>query len=175
MRFARRLTFSSIDSTNNYAKNHSSLPHFSLIRARFQTAGRGQFDRQWIAEPNQNFLLSIVWKKGLTLIKIKSIERALIQGTLSFLKDVFHIHAYHKMPNDIYVGTKKIAGFLIESVIQEDHVQSLIIGIGLNVNQTNFPNGLSATSIALLIGKRVAIDRTFEIFITTIKPLLSSI
>jgi biotin-(acetyl-CoA carboxylase) ligase len=55
------LTFDSIDSTNNYLKIHAdSLPHFTIVRARFQHAGRGQLMRQWQSNPNENILVSFL-------------------------------------------------------------------------------------------------------------------
>ena len=172
MKFARRITLESVDSTNNYLKSHTSLPHLTLVRARYQTAGRGQFDRQWIAEPNQNFLFSILWKKPITIQKLKHIEQAMIQSVLVFLKKTYQLEASHKQPNDIYIGSKKIAGFLIESVILDKQVQSLVIGLGLNINQTNFPSSIGATSVALETGVTHNIDVRFEQFLKIIKTFL---
>ncbi len=172
MKFARRFTFESIDSTNNYLKNHSSLPHLTLVRARYQTAGRGQFDRRWTAEPNQNFLFSILWKKNTTIETLKQVEQAMIQSVLVFLKETYQLEARHKLPNDIYIGSKKIAGFLIESVMQNNQVQSFIIGLGLNLNQTNFPTSILATSVAIETGESHDVDESFEQFLKVIKTLL---
>jgi biotin-[acetyl-CoA-carboxylase] ligase BirA-like protein len=175
MKYARRLTFASIDSTNTYLKNHLSLPHLTLVRARFQTAGRGQFDRTWVADPNLNFLFSILWKKTIQFDTLKKIELALIDSVISFLKDDFGIEARHKLPNDIYIGSKKIAGFLIETVVKHDHVHSFIIGLGLNFNQLTFPNGIQATSVAIETQKTHHVDRNFERLLKKIKTFLPSI
>lgn len=175
MKFNRRLTFDSLDSTNTYLKEHHSFPHLTLVRARYQTAGRGQFDRTWIADPNLNFLFSLLWKKQTTLVILKKIEGAMIQAILSFLKEEFALLARHKMPNDIYIGKKKIAGFLIETNIEEGQIQSFVIGIGLNMNQTRFPEGIVATSVLLETQQKVPIDVYFERLMTKIKTYLATI
>jgi len=165
------LTFDTIDSTNNYLKLHAdSLPHFTIVRARFQHAGRGQLVRQWQSNPNENILVSLLIKSFQQYANIKAIESAFIQLCQSFFTH-YGIHVDHKLPNDLMVNGKKIAGMLIETKQQENTLQHVILGVGLNINQTSFVNLPSATSLAILTKKTYPIDALFEHFIEVCSPL----
>jgi biotin-[acetyl-CoA-carboxylase] ligase BirA-like protein len=165
------LTFDSIDSTNNYLKIHAdSLPHFTIVRARFQHAGRGQLMRQWQSNPNENILVSFLLKTFSTYKNVKTIESAFIQLCQSFFKH-YGVVVEHKLPNDLMVGGKKISGMLIETKQQADTLQHVILGIGLNINQTSFVNLPTATSLAILTKKTYLIDDLFEHFIEVCSPL----
>ena len=110
-----------IESTNRYAREHiCELDNLSVVAAEFQSSGKGQGDHKWHSKPGENMLISIILKN--TLIK----------------------------PNDIWVDTKKICGILIEHSLRGNHISWSIIGIGLNVNQTLFPDDLpNPTSMKL--------------------------
>ena len=73
------------------------------------------------------------------------------------------ITARIKWPNDIYVGDLKICGILIENILDGSNVSASIIGVGLNLNQTDFPSDIpNPTSISLLTGRRYDPARTLE-------------
>jgi biotin-[acetyl-CoA-carboxylase] ligase BirA-like protein len=165
------LTFDTIDSTNNYLKLHAdSLPHFTIVRARFQEAGRGQLMRQWQSHPNENLLVSFLIKDFHQYPTVKSIESAFIQFCQTFFKH-YGIVVEHKLPNDLIVGGKKISGMLIETKQQESTLQHVIVGIGLNINQTSFDHLPSATSLAILTKKTYPIDILFDHFVEVCSPL----
>lgn len=165
------LTFDTIDSTNNYLKLHSdSLPHFTIVRARFQDAGRGQLMRQWQSLPNENLLVSFLIKDFRRFSTVQAIEVAFIKFAQSFFKH-HGIVVEHKLPNDLIVGGKKISGMLIETKQQENTLQHVIVGIGLNINQTSFDHLPSATSLAILTKKTYPIDILFSHFVEVCSPL----
>jgi BirA family biotin operon repressor/biotin-[acetyl-CoA-carboxylase] ligase len=76
----------------------------------------------------------------------------------------FNIPAAIKWPNDLFVNDKKIAGILIENNVSGSFIQKSIIGIGLNVNQSDFGN-LEATSLFLKTGIHRSIDDVLFSFI----------
>jgi BirA family transcriptional regulator, biotin operon repressor / biotin---[acetyl-CoA-carboxylase] ligase len=165
------LTFDSLDSTNNYLKTHAdSLPHFTIVRARFQHAGRGQLMRQWQSHPNENILVSILLKNFSTYKNVKAIESTFIELCQFFFKH-YGVAVEHKLPNDLMVNGKKISGMLIETKQLGETLQHVILGIGLNINQTSFINLPSATSLALLTKKSYPIDVLFEHFVEVCSPL----
>ena len=165
------LTFDTIDSTNNYLKLHAdTLPHFSIVRARFQHAGRGQLMRQWQSNPNENILVSILLKTFHRYPDVKAIESSFIVLCQSFFKH-YGVDVEHKLPNDLMVGDKKISGMLIETKHQANTLQHVILGVGLNINQTSFLNLPSATSLAILTKKTYPIDELFEYFVEVCSPL----
>ena len=129
------------------------LPHLYTIRTDFQTAGRGQAGNSWESEAGKNLLFS-------TLLRYQGIL-ASQQWRLSMLVAValWDTLAKHlpqdklsiKWPNDIYYGDKKLVGILIENSLSGSYVGYTIVGIGINVNQTqwlsNAPNPISMQEI----------------------------
>ena len=129
------------------------LPHLYTIRTDFQTAGRGQAGNSWESEAGKNLLFS-------TLLRYQGIL-ASQQWRLSMLVAValWDTLAKHlpqdklsiKWPNDIYYGDKKLVGILIENSLSGAYVGYTIVGIGINVNQTQWlskaPNPISMQEI----------------------------
>ena len=129
------------------------LPHLYTIRTDFQTAGRGQAGNSWESEEGKNLLFS-------ALLRYNNI-RATEQWRLSMLVAValWEVLANYlpqeqlsiKWPNDIYFGDKKLVGILIENSLSGQYIGYSIVGIGLNINQTewrsNAPNPISMKEI----------------------------
>jgi len=145
-----------IDSTNNYTATmfkSGEIRHGSVIMADVQTMGKGQRGKSWDSQPFENLTFSIVFDMrqlhNMTSIAINHlVSLSLVDFILKFTSNV-HI----KWPNDIYVNDQKIAGILIENQRQGEQFVSSIVGIGLNINQTDFGK-LNATSLSLLTQKR---------------------
>ena len=132
-----------IESTNRYAREHiCELDNLSVVTAMYQSSGKGQGNHVWLSEPGANMLISIVLKdfsiKPSEQVKISDITAASVVELL----ESHGINAWIKPPNDIWVDTKKICGILIEHSLRGNHISWSIIGIGLNVNQTSFPDDL---------------------------------
>ena len=139
------------ESTNRYAKKHiCQLDNLSVVAATYQSDGKGQSDHIWHSEPGANMLISVILKD----LSIKPSEQVRISDiTATSVVELLESHgikAWIKPPNDIWVDTKKICGILIEHSLLGNHISWSIIGIGLNVNQTSFPDDLpNPTSMKL--------------------------
>jgi BirA family biotin operon repressor/biotin-[acetyl-CoA-carboxylase] ligase len=148
----------SIDSTNNYLKNllkNREVVEGTAILADEQTAGKGQGSNSWHGKPGLNIAISILLKP---LIKA-NIHFCLCElvslAIVDMLRD-FKITSRVKWPNDIYVNDKKIAGILIENILESDTVNYSILGIGLNVNETDFPGNLpNPVSMKSILNKNI--------------------
>jgi len=134
----------------------------TLLYTGFQTKGKGQRGNIWVSEPNKNVLCSIFVKPE----KVKLSDQVylnLIVGlaVIRVLDKLFPNKKYLKWPNDIYVGEDKIGGILVEVNVRNGLMDSAILGIGLNVNQSQFsvPN---ATSILLKTNHFHDIDDVIE-------------
>lgn len=141
-----------VDSTNKYVKMHvDELDNLSVVTALTQTAGRGQGDHTWHSKPGENLLFSILLKEPEVLpAEQKKISDAIAQSVVQLLER-HGIEAWIKPPNDIWVGDRKICGILIEHSLRAGRILWTVIGIGLNVNQTSFPEDLpNPTSMAIL-------------------------
>jgi len=132
------LRYVQVESTNDLAREHAERgePEGLVIAAQEQSAGRGRMGRKWIAPRDTSLQLSILLRPPLApqhaprvtmmaaLALVKTLERALnVQPTL-------------KWSNDVLLNGKKVAGILTESSVQGDALDSIVLGIGLNVNYT---------------------------------------
>jgi len=140
-----------IDSTNDYLKRISKEENADediVVWALEQTAGRGQMGTQWQAESGKNLTFSVFRK--IKRITINQQFYALMAASLA-VKDVLtklHIKNVRvKWPNDILTDNDKICGILIESVIKGGQLDAMILGVGLNVNQTLWKDVPRAASI----------------------------
>jgi BirA family biotin operon repressor/biotin-[acetyl-CoA-carboxylase] ligase len=141
------LTFPELPSTNAYASDllSKSRPiEGTVISTANQTDGRGQIGSKWISAPQKNLTCStILFPKFLEAkhqfflnIATSLAARETIQTFLPDQKCLI------KWPNDLFVEGQKIGGILIQNALQGQHLQSSIIGLGINVLQTEFPDDI---------------------------------
>lgn len=148
------ISLSVVDSTNNYVAKllqADEIEHGAVILAENQNNGRGQRGTEWQSEPGKNlifsFLLSDVDLSVMDQFRLNQLTSVALINTLKKLD----IDAKIKWPNDIYVNDSKISGMLIENSISGSGIKESIVGIGLNINQTDF-EGFKATSLKLVSG-----------------------
>lgn len=144
-------------STNTHAAwllKNEKPPEGTVIHTNFQSAGKGQKGNKWESEDGKNLLFSIILYPDMILPEDQfSISMAISLGITDFLKDIIP-EGKIKWPNDIYAGNDKIAGILIENSIRGNNIESSVVGIGLNVNQVEFPSYLpNPVSLKLISGK----------------------
>jgi BirA family biotin operon repressor/biotin-[acetyl-CoA-carboxylase] ligase len=143
-----------IDSTNDFLKGLSTtqeLENFTVVTAENQTKGRGQMGAIWNSEKSKNLIMSVFVKD--LLVGVQGIYQFNIATALAIVQvlKTFNIKDLSiKWPNDIMAGNFKLAGILIENSFKSDGSIVTIIGIGLNVNQTNFDNLPKASSMAVV-------------------------
>lgn len=153
----KKIHFETIDSTNVYLKeHHRELVDFSLVSADHQTAGRGRLGRVWTDE-KQSALFSILIKENLssaTIDRIPLVAATAVHKVLAkYLSGILI-----KWPNDIVFKGQKMAGILLESVIEEGTVQAVIVGIGINVNNRSFDSTIAYKSTSLFLEKGFDFD-----------------
>ena len=160
-----------VESTNDEARRLiSELDNLSVIAARCQTAGRGQGDHKWHSRPGENLTFSAVLKFGNGgLAPLAARDALLITETVTLALRLYlerhGVKARIKWPNDIYVGDRKICGILIENILHGQDVASSIIGIGLNLNQVDFPSDLpNPVSLSQLTGGRFDVEEELRSF-----------
>jgi BirA family biotin operon repressor/biotin-[acetyl-CoA-carboxylase] ligase len=131
--------------------NAEKLADKSILWTDFQTKGRGQADNSWESAPGMNLLCSILFypphlsaNQSFAIVELAALS---VKRTLDkYVSDISI-----KWPNDIYLQNRKICGILIENEIVESNISRSIIGIGINLNQTEFksdaPNPVSLSMI----------------------------
>ena len=131
--------FKCIDSTNNEAiRNIDDYDSMTVIAAESQTAGKGQRGNGWYSEAGMNLTFSVIVKfEDFPASEQFTVSQAVSLGICDYLRR-FGLEAKIKWPNDIYVGDRKICGILIENGVRSGSLARSIIGIGLNLNQTEW-------------------------------------
>lgn len=154
-----------VDSTNTEVlRRLPELESGTVIAAREQTAGRGQRGNTWYTEAGQNLTYSIVLKfrpGELSAADAHWLSYLASFSVADFLKG-FGVACSVKWPNDVYVGRKKICGMLIENSLSGADVAASIIGIGININQREFPQLANATSLWHCIGKESNLEECLD-------------
>lgn len=173
------ISLRSTDSTNNEAKRRPSDDNLSVITAFEQTAGRGQRGNSWHSTPGLNLTFSILVRWGRDSVPAMpatsqfTVSR-IVTVALTDLLSSFGIDARIKWPNDIYVGDRKICGILIEHTVSGPALSSSVIGIGLNINEKDFPDGIpNPTSVSLETGTQHDTASCLEKFLECFDSSLS--
>lgn len=149
------LQFKRLLSTNNYVAKELEDGQYdfgTVILAHFQSKGKGQRDSDWQSASGENLTFSFaVSLEGFDTRTYFLLSMALSLGLTAMLREIITSRkVYIKWPNDILLGSKKVAGILIET--GKGAERHAICGIGLNVNQVQFENLPDATSMALESG-----------------------
>ena len=147
-----------VDSTNNYAMaevQKGAVEHGTAWFAYNQTAGKGQRGRIWNTLPGQNITMSVALNTSALPV---SGQFYLIAAIAMAAHDLFGKYAGSetsvKWVNDVYWNDRKAGGILIENVLRGNNWQWAVAGIGININQTNFFDGVgNAVSLKQITGK----------------------
>jgi BirA family transcriptional regulator, biotin operon repressor / biotin---[acetyl-CoA-carboxylase] ligase len=151
----------SAESTNRSAAEllaRGEVRHGAAILAHEQTAGQGQRGRSWLSTPEQDLTFSLVLQpRQLRADRQFALSMLTALAVHDVVQETVQAQVRIKWPNDILVERRKIAGVLIQNELVGEHLSSVIVGVGLNVNSTGFPEELQATSLYLECGH--ALDR----------------
>lgn len=177
--------FDSIDSTNSEARRRLPVnAKMSVYAAKFQTAGRGQRGNKWSSAAGQNLTFSVLLNfthPQMPDLDVRNQFLLSIASALSVsdLLRKLNIRNSIKWPNDIYIGRRKVCGMLIENIVGNAGLEHSIIGIGLNLNQTEFPPELvNPTSVLVSSGLRTVPEEVLDDFLDIFSeyiPYLSDI
>lgn len=168
----RLVKLDAIDSTNDFLKKLSrsqTVENFTAVSAENQTKGKGQMGSVWQSEIGKNLIMSLLVKEVLmNKSAIFKLNSCVALSVIEVLQEHSIPNLSIKWPNDIMSGNKKIGGILIENSFKTDSIES-IVGLGLNVNQTDFEGLPQASSLAVVARKTfdkdallIAIAETIE-------------
>ncbi|OXB23359.1 biotin--[acetyl-CoA-carboxylase] ligase [Flavobacterium tructae] len=145
-----------IDSTNDFLKSLSSqdeLENFTVVTAENQTKGKGQMGAKWQSEVGKNLIMSVLVKDFVFNNEhVFNLSLIVSLSVIEVLKSLNIPDLSIKWPNDIMSYNKKIGGILIENTLKSDGRIVSVVGLGLNVNQTNFDELPNASSLAVISG-----------------------
>ena len=144
----RLYIYDTLDSTNNRAKQLAleNAPHGTTVIAMQQTAGKGRLGRSFFS-PREGIYLSIIIKPTFDLSKSVLVTAAAAVAVAQAIESVCGRQAQIKWVNDVYLDGKKIGGTLTEGIsdFETGHIESLVIGIGVNTSVKDFPDELRDT------------------------------
>jgi BirA family transcriptional regulator, biotin operon repressor / biotin---[acetyl-CoA-carboxylase] ligase len=170
----QRIGLDEVDSTNLYAMQlvENSIPEEgTLITANLQLTGRGQRGSQWMSKKGLNLTGTYILKPGRRGIKNPfDLNKAVALAVRNTAEKMVRQRVWVKWPNDIVTEDGKLAGILIENRMTEGQWDYSLVGIGLNVNETDF-NLASATSIRLMIGNPIHIEEVIAVLNAELEKL----
>ena len=161
--------FAEIDSTNKKAREIAGggAPEGTLVIAEEQSRGRGRIGRSWYSPARAGIYLSLILRPKvppneapkMTLVAGVSVAEALLRAT--------PLKPRIKWPNDILIKGRKICGILTETSAEMDALHFVVVGVGINVNNRDFPEELKkiATSVYLETGKNFDRVRLLQEFL----------
>ncbi len=150
--------FDSIDSTNTKAKElaEEGHPAGTLVVADQQVSGKGRRGRAWESPHGTGIFMTLLLKPDINPNNASMLTLVAAMATAGAISRVTGENAQIKWPNDIVIDGKKICGILTEMSAQFDYINHIVIGIGINVHNEEFPEEIRETAGSLLLscGKR---------------------
>jgi BirA family transcriptional regulator, biotin operon repressor / biotin---[acetyl-CoA-carboxylase] ligase len=153
----------SLTSTQKIAHrlSYDGVAEGTLVVAEEQTTGRGRLDRAWYSPKHTGIWMSMILRPQIPPSQAPQLTLLAAVGVVQAIQEVTGLEPDIKWPNDILINQKKIVGILTELQAETDRINSVIIGIGINVNQelNHFPESLHSIASSLAIEKGEKIDR----------------
>ena len=152
-------------STNTIAAGllaEQSIAEGSVVTTDHQTAGRGQRGNSWEAAAGKNLTFSVILKPSFLHIQEQFYLNIITSLAIyDLLTELLSPGLSIKWPNDIYYYQQKMGGILIENSLKRTNLEWSVLGIGLNVNQTEFKDE-KACSMALVTGREFSRSTVLE-------------
>ncbi len=132
-----------------------------VLFAEHQTAGRGQRGNRWESAACKGLWFSILLRPGIQIDESGRLTIWAIEAVLDVIRNEFSLEPAIKLPNDVRLSGRKVAGVLVEMRAQEKAPHLAVVGIGINVNQSleDFPPELQNRAISLAMALHRPVDR----------------
>lgn len=156
----RQYTYAAVAGSTNTLAHQLAADggaHGAVVVADAQTRGRGRLHRNWHSPPGVNLYLSVLLRPDWDAHRGPPISLAAGVALAEAVEEILGRPPQLKWPNDLLHGERKLAGILVEAAAQQQ-MRYVVIGLGLNVNQTQFPSELEDTATSLCL----AAGRTFD-------------
>lgn len=167
--------YDSIDSTNTKAKElaESGHPSGTLVVADQQTMGRGRRGRSWESPAGTGIFMTLMLKPDINPGNASMLTLVAAMAVAKAITAVTGEPAQIKWPNDIVMNGKKVVGILTEMSAQFDYINHIVVGIGINVHNEEFPEEIAGTASSLLLecGRRIHRASLIEAFLEEFERL----
>ena len=142
----------------------------TVVVSDHQTRGRGRMQRSWLDEPGSNLLFSLLFRPEIPPARVPQLSLLAAVACAEALGAVTGLAIRIRWPNDLMANGRKVAGILAEAATAGDRVAYVLLGIGINVNQKEFPADLAARATSLTLELDRPLDRE-----TLLEALLGSL
>ena len=135
----RIFSYDTVDSTNTiaYTFAQDGLAEGTVVVAEAQRKGKGRLGRQWTSPRGVGIYLSCILRPQLLPLEVPKITLVTAVASVTAVRSVSGLDAEIRWPNDVLINNKKVCGILIEMKAEQDTVDFVIVGIGVNVNTTS--------------------------------------
>jgi BirA family biotin operon repressor/biotin-[acetyl-CoA-carboxylase] ligase len=148
-----------VGSTNDVAQTlaEQGFPEGTLVGSEMQTAGRGRHGREWASPPGAGLYVSVILRPtgGVAPLLTLAAGVAAAEG----IREATGLAVSLKWPNDVYVGSRKLAGILAEAGTSESGLNYVVLGIGINVMSTVYSPEIAGRATSLELELARPIDR----------------
>lgn len=153
--------YEQLDSTNTKIKELAAegAEHGIVVVADMQTAGKGRRGRSWESPAGTNVYMSILLRPKVKPSKAPMLTLVMAYSVAKALQNQGYMDVQIKWPNDLVLSNKKICGILTEMSLEGQQIDYVVIGVGINVNTTSFPEELIDKATSLYLEKGEEIDR----------------
>lgn len=143
--------YDSTDSTNLRIREagDAGAPHGTLAVADRQTAGRGRRGRSWESPAGSSIYMSVLLRPEFKPDRASMLTLVMACSVAQGIMDCEAVDVQIKWPNDIIINGKKLVGILTEMSSQIDYINHVTVGVGINVNMTEFPEEIAETATSL--------------------------
>ena len=143
--------FDEINSTQTKAKElaEKNIENGTIVITENQKNGLGTHGRNWYSEEGKNITFTMIIYPKCSISELNGITKKIAECMTSAIYNVCNIRADIKEPNDIMLNNKKIGGILTQIITKGEKIRYLLIGIGIDVNGTNFPEELNEIATSL--------------------------
>ncbi len=150
-----------LNSTNIRAKElaEQGEPEGTLVVADFQTSGKGRRGRSWESEKGNGIWMSLLLRPKVNPAEVSCLTLVAAMAVANVIRASCKLNAKIKWPNDIVIEGKKLCGILTEMNSEMDEIHSVVVGIGINVNQKSFSEELEEKATSLMLENGQRIDR----------------
>lgn len=164
-----------ISSTNRYLlENADKLNDGTTILSEFQNEGKGRLNRPWQSNKGQNLTFSILLKQNINKLNPNQISLAASLAVASAIENLYQLKTDLKWPNDILINNKKVSGILLEASSEGSNLEKIVVGIGVNTNQTKFVGDfkIMPTSVKFELKREITRERLLSEILNVFENLL---
>ena len=128
--------YDEIESTNAEAKSlaNRGAPEGTVVIAEAQTAGRGRLGRRWTSPAGKGLLFSVLLRPSLPMNEVHLLTLVAACAAAEAIESLAAAPVTIKWPNDLFIGDRKVGGILMQVTGEQDEVDWVVVGIGVNVN-----------------------------------------